>query len=139
MRALRLLWAAPITLFGALLAVTIRLSGGRFERQGPAWEASGGCSPRVLWLMNPWMQIEAITLGHVILVRDAITANRMRAHEQVHVRQYEHWGLFFPAAYLIASAAAKLRGECPYRGNAFEREAFASEARVNSGQNVRRD
>ncbi len=132
MRAVKLLWVAPITLFGALLATMIRVSGGRFERQGTAWEASGGCARRVLWLINPWMQIEAITLGHVILARDATTASRMRSHEQVHVRQYERWGVLFPAAYLIASAAAALRGKCPYRGNAFEREAF------ESGQDIRR-
>lgn len=138
MRALKLLWAAPVTVLGALLAVAISVSGGRIERQGPAWEASGGLAPGLLWLMNPWMRIEAITLGHVILACDAGTANRMRRHEQVHVHQYETWGLLFPAAYLLSSGWAFLRGECPYRGNVFEREAFASEGSANSGQNVRR-
>lgn len=86
--------------------------------------------------MNPWMRVEAITLGHVIVARDVETADRMRTHEQVHVRQYERWGMIFPLAYLVASAIAVIRGDCAYRGNAFEREAFGT---TNSGQNVSRD
>jgi hypothetical protein len=136
MRILAHLWAAPITLFGALLAGLIRLSGGLVNWKGIAWEATDGCAARLLWLMNPWMKIEAITLGHVIVARDASTADSMRTHEQVHVRQYERWGILFPVAYFAASAVAYLRGKCPYRGNAFEREAFSA---ASSGQDIRRD
>jgi hypothetical protein len=117
-------WAAPITLVGLLFATVIRASSGQLQHHGNAWEATGGCAPWLLWLMNPWLLIEAITFGHVIIARDAMTARRVRAHEQVHVCQYERWGVLFPIAYLAASVMAILRGECPYRGNRFEREAF---------------
>jgi hypothetical protein len=119
-----MLWPAPITLLGAALATLIRATNGRWERHGPAWEASGGLAPRLLRLMNPWGAIEAITLGHIIIARDAPTATRLRTHEQVHVRQYEQWGIVFPFAYLTASVIAVLKGGDAYRDNAFEREAF---------------
>jgi hypothetical protein len=48
---------------------------------------------------------------------------RLRAHEQVHVRQYELLGPLFLLAYPAASLLAWLRGQCPYAGNAFERHA----------------
>ena len=73
------LWAAPITLIGLLLAAAIRLSGGQVSHRNIAIEACGGYAPRLLWLMNPWMRIEAITLGHVIIARDDATAARMHA------------------------------------------------------------
>lgn len=139
-------WAAPITLLALPPALMIRLTGGRVLRQGIAWEAAGGCAPRLLWLMNPWMRIDAITLGHIIIAKDAATADCMRTHEQVHVRQYERWGMFFPLAYAAASINARARGACPYRGNAFEQEAFATAAATitlakaeTSGQNTGRD
>lgn len=122
-RWLSRLWAAPISAYGLLLAAIICASGGQFRRQGIAFEATGGCASRLLWLMNPRSRIEAITLGHVIIVRDNATAERWRAHEHVHVRQYEQWGMFFPVAYAIASILAVRRGECAYRGNRFEKEA----------------
>lgn len=146
MRWIGRLWAAPITLLASPLALIIHFTGGRFARRGIAWEAAGGCAQRLLWLMNPWMRIDAITLGHIIIARDAATADCMRTHEQVHVRQYERWGVFFPFAYAAASINAGARGACPYRGNVFEQEAFATAAAANtlakaesSGQNTGRD
>jgi hypothetical protein len=47
-----------------------------------------------------------------------------RAHERVHVRQCERWGIFFLPAYLGGSLWAAMRGGDPYRDNPFEREAF---------------
>jgi hypothetical protein len=108
-----------------MLAAIVRATGGQLQRQGNAFEATDGCAPRLLWLLNPWMAIEAITFGHAIIARDATTAKRLRAHEQVHVRQYERWGPLFPLAYAVASVMAILCGDCPYRGNRFEIEAFS--------------
>jgi hypothetical protein len=51
----------------------------------------------------------------------------LRSHEQVHVRQYERWGVLFVPAYLASSAWQLLRGRHVYRDNWFEREAFAQE------------
>jgi hypothetical protein len=69
------------------------------------------------------LRFHAITLGHVILGTDPPTLARLRAHEQVHVRQYERWGPLFFLAYPAASAWLWLRGGRPYRDNPFERQA----------------
>jgi hypothetical protein len=78
---------------------------------------SGGCS--------------AITIGHVILGRDQHCLDRFRAHEQVHVRQYERWGPFMIPAYLLASGILLLWGKHPYLDNPFE-----VQARKESGQSL---
>jgi hypothetical protein len=52
----------------------------------------------------------------------------VRAHEQVHVRQYERWGPLFVPAYLLSSLVELLRGRRPYRDNWFEREAYGKTA-----------
>ncbi len=121
------LWPLPITLFGLTLAGIIKASGGECAGVGNALEASSGVASRILWLLNPWGQIEAITLGHVIIARDSATAERLRAHEHTHVRQYERWGVIFPFAYLAASAIAVFRGGDAYRDNVFEVEAFKAQ------------
>jgi hypothetical protein len=69
------------------------------------------------------MSIAAITLGHVVLAQTRADLEQTRAHERVHVRQYERWGPFFPLLYLGASLAAWSRGDHPYLDNRFEREA----------------
>lgn len=125
MRVLKYLWPLPITFFGLLLAGIVKASGGYCLRHDNALEASNGAASRLLWLMNPWAHIEAITLGHVVLARDTDTAARLRTHEHTHVRQYERWGVIFPFAYLASSAIAVIKGGDAYRDNVFEREAFA--------------
>jgi hypothetical protein len=64
-----------------------------------------------------------LTLGHVVLARDLPALQQTRAHERVHVRQYERWGPFFLPAYAAASLWALSRGRHPYVDNWFEREA----------------
>jgi hypothetical protein len=66
----------------------------------------------------------AMTLGHVVLGRDAWLLDCTRAHERVHVRQAERWGPLFLPAYLLASAAIAVRGGNAYLDNPFEREAY---------------
>jgi hypothetical protein len=107
-----------------ILAAIVKASGGICKRYGNALEASNGAASRLLWIMNPWGNIEAITLGHVVLARDPATAARLRTHEHTHVRQYERWGVIFPFAYLASSAIAVMKGGDAYRDNVFEREAF---------------
>jgi hypothetical protein len=124
MRLWRYLWPLPITIFGLILAAIVKASGGICKRYGNALEASNGAASRLLWLLNPWGNIEAITLGHVVLARDPATAARLRTHEHTHVRQYERWGMIFPFAYLASSAIAVMKGGDAYRDNVFEREAF---------------
>jgi hypothetical protein len=117
-------WPAPISFLGLLLAALVHLSRGRTDVHRGVLEATHGIAPKLLWLMNPFGGIEAITLGHVVIARNRLTATRLRAHEHAHVRQYERWGFVFPIAYVAASVIAMLRGGSPYYDNAFEREAF---------------
>ena len=68
-----------------------------------------------------------MTLGHVVLGKDAEALEWSRSHERVHVRQCERWGPLFLPAYGVASLVALCRGRDAYRDNAFEREAYDSE------------
>jgi hypothetical protein len=122
------LWVSPITLAGVVFAIFIRATGGNIVKHGIAWEAYNGCAAKLLWLLNPWMKIDAITIGHIIIARDELAATRLRAHEHAHVRQYERWGVAFPFAYVIASIIAVTKGGDAYRDNVFEGEARRAEA-----------
>lgn len=92
-------------------------------------EAHGGA---VSWALRHLVPLRggaaALTLGHVVLGRDAATLDATRGHERVHVRQYERWGPLFVPAYLAASLWALARRRPAYAANRFEREAFAREA-----------
>jgi len=125
--ALRRLWAAPASLIGLTFVPLARATGGRVRIVRGVVEVSGGLLTPLLSRGNPWFPIQAITLGHVVLGVSAEILERCRAHERVHVRQYEKWGPLFPLLYLASSAAALGRGRGGYAGNAFEREAFAAE------------
>lgn len=52
---------------------------------------------------------------------------RLRAHEQAHVAQYERWGPLFLVAYPLAGLAAWLRGRDAYHDNPFEVQARRAE------------
>ncbi len=69
-------------------------------------------------------QFGAITLGHVVIARDAQQMAELRAHERVHVRQYARWGILFFPLYLGSSCWQLVRGRRFYRDNCFEREAY---------------
>lgn len=123
------LWAAPSTLVGLVVLAatarraTVRLVDGVLEAHGPtiAWAL------RRLTVLPGG--VTAITLGHVVLGRDAASLSATRAHERVHVRQYARWGPFFLPAYALASLWAVIRGRHFYLDNPFEREAMACETR----------
>lgn len=118
------LWASPWTLLGLVAGGAGLATGGRVRRRGRVIEFYGGVVP---WLLS-WMPdgdfVSAMTLGHVILGRTDAALDVCRAHELVHVRQYERWGPLFVPAYLLASLLLWLRGRDAYRENPFERQAF---------------
>ena len=120
----RYAWAAPTTALGLLvmLAASWRL---RARVVDGVIEAHG---PGIAWLLTHMTLLQggasAVTLGHVVIGRDARSLDRDRAHERVHVRQCERWGPLFVPAYLAASAWAAWRGGHFYVDNVFEREAF---------------
>jgi hypothetical protein len=123
---LRYLWALPVTLMGAVLALLGGLTGGRVSFHTGVLEARGGVLALLLRRAVPLRGgASAMTLGHTVLARDRGSLDRTRVHERVHVRQYERWGLFFLPAYAVASVIAAGRGGHYYRDNVFEREAVA--------------
>ena len=89
------------------------------------FEAAGGILGPLLSRGNPWFPIAAITLGHVVLAVDARALESTRAHERIHVRQYERFGALFPLFYFAASLGALRRGGSAYGDNRFEKEACA--------------
>lgn len=125
-RCLRYLWALPTTAVGLVFVPLALLSGGHLHVVRGVLEIHGGL---IGWLLRHAVPLRggaaALTLGHVVLGRDAGCLARCRDHEHVHVRQVERWGLFFIPAYFTASLIAWLRGKDPYYDNHFEREAYA--------------
>lgn len=124
-RALIYLWAGPTSLIGLCLLPIALLSGGRARCVDGVIEIYGGA---ITFLLRYCTLLRggasALTLGHVVLARNAELLNATRAHERVHVRQCERWGPLFLPAYGIASLIALARGQHAYRDNAFEREAY---------------
>src|SRR4051812_19319921 len=94
-------WAAPYSALGLLLGMAVIFFGGHARTRQGALEFGGGRLGQLI----PKLPISfvAITFGHVILGLDAATLDAVRAHEQVHVRQYERWGPLFGPAYLLSS------------------------------------
>jgi hypothetical protein len=121
------LWAAPVSA-AALPALPLALAtGGSSRIRDGVLEIEGGALSALLSRGLPGFPISAITLGHVVLAADAGAHARCRAHERVHVRQYERWGVAFPILYLASSIAAVFSGGSAYRDNAFEKAAFREE------------
>jgi hypothetical protein len=112
-----------MTLVGLVFVVAGILTGGRVAVVSGAIEAHGGVIRRGLRRVPVSGGAGALTLGHVVLGADEAALARSRAHERVHVKQYEKWGLAFPVAYAASSLGALIRGSHPYTGNRFEKEA----------------
>ena len=122
-RLLRYLWAGPTTLIGLVLAIA-SLRRGRVAIVDGVIEAHSPFLRRALASFTPLARgADAMTLGHVVLGRNARALEVTRAHERVHVRQYEAWGPVFLPAYFLAGAYELIRGRHPYFDNRFEREA----------------
>lgn len=121
------LWTLPNTLLGLALALLSRLAGGvRGQVVHGVVEVYGLGVRRLLRRLRPGgLTIEAFAMGHVVLAGDRGTLEQTRAHEAIHVRQYERWGPFFLPAYWIAGRLAAWRGGDSYRDNPFEQEARA--------------
>ena len=134
LRLLCYVWALPVTLIGMLVVVMAKSSGGSVQKVDGVLESAGGWPARILRRGFPVSgAVAAITLGHVVVgvSLDALTATR--AHERVHVRQFERWGMLLLVLYPLAGLLALLRGGNPYRDNAFEQEARAAEMTPSCG------
>ena len=123
---LRYAWASPATAVGGALALTAMCSGATAQRVDGILEISGGRLPRLMLHAPACARFVAITLGHVIIATDHAVLAGVRAHEQVHVRQYERWGVLFFPLYAASSVMQLLRRRRPYLDNHFERQAYAA-------------
>ena len=124
MRVLGYLWALPTTAFGLLFVPDAWLTG-KVRRVNGVLEVHGRLARFVLRHITPFAEGAcAMTLGHVVIARDAELLEKTREHERVHVRQCERWGPLFIPVYLFMSVLAWCRGLNAYEDNPFEREAF---------------
>ena len=122
---LRVLWALPCSVVGALLGMAIVALGGSARRVDHTIEVALAVEQPHTLVWARQFRFSAITLGHVIVGQSHEALAALRAHERVHVRQYELFGPLFFVAYPGASVWALIRGQCPYRGNHFEKQALA--------------
>ena len=125
--ALRLLWALPCSVVGLALAVPVLCMGGTVRRVEHTLEVALASHQRQLPNWASQLPFAGITFGHVVLGQSHEVLAALRPHERVHVKQYERLGLLFFVAYPASSLVALLRGQCPYRGNRFEQEAYAAQ------------
>ena len=133
MRFLRYIWAGPTTFVGLVVAFAL-LRRGHIALVDGVVEAHGPLLERALASFTPLAgPADAMTLGHVVLGRNALVLEMTRAHERVHVRQYECWGPFFLPAYFLSSVYAAARGRHPYFDNRFELEARLAPMAVSRG------
>jgi hypothetical protein len=110
---------------GLMLALPALLCGATTHVNAGALEVAGGWLGRAAARLPRALRFSAITFGHVILAVDHQSLAPLRAHEQVHVRQYERWGLLFIPLYLASGLVQFAAGRDPYLHNCFEREAVA--------------
>lgn len=126
---MRYAWAGPSTILGLTLAL-LALRRGRISIVDGVIEVHG---PALDWALARFIPLSggaaAITFGHVVLGRDAATLAATRAHERVHVAQYERWGPLFIPAYLLSGLWAHVRGGHAYFDNPFERDAVRRDCR----------
>lgn len=122
----RTLWTLPTTAVGLLVGGLCTPWGSRWQYVDGVLECHSGA---VAWLLEHATPLAggamAITFGDVVLGCSPAALDLTRTHERVHVRQAHRWGPLFIPAYLLASLVAWLQKRGAYRGNAFEREAYA--------------
>lgn len=123
-RLLRYAWAGPNTLLGLALGLLMIVLGAEARAVRGVLEISGGALGSLFRAPAVRCPFHAVTLGHVVLGTDRATLDAARAHERVHVRQYERWGPLFLPAYFASSLWQLARGRRCYRDNWFERQAY---------------
>jgi hypothetical protein len=117
----RYLWASPATLLGLLTALVLLPFGAGVALRSGVVEVSLDRPGN--WSRGRLLPFTAITLGHVVVATSALEQDRLRAHERVHVAQFERWGPILLLAYPAESVFQLLRGHRPYWDNRFEVQA----------------
>jgi hypothetical protein len=123
LKVAKLLWAAPCSAVGVVLAAIPLALGGKAVWKRGALEVTYRQSQASCGRFARVLPFRGIVFGHVILAVTSEELVRIGPHERVHVEQYERWGLFFFAAYGLSSAWQLLRGRSPYWYNHFEVQA----------------
>ena len=131
-RLLRYAWASPATVIGLFIATIVICLGARARLVEGVIEVGGGPLGAFGRARLKLLRFEAIALGHVVIGNNHEVLARVRAHEQVHVRQYERWGLLFFPLYWGSSIWQFLCGRDAYLHNHFEVEAFRGAAEVEA-------
>jgi hypothetical protein len=122
---LRLVWPLLCSAVGVLVGIAVIGVGGGARRVSHTVEVALSLSQVGVPAWARSFRFSAVTLGHVIIGQSHEVLADLRDHERVHVRQYEVLGPFFFLAYPASSMLALWRGQCPYLGNRFEKQAFA--------------
>ncbi|HYD34404.1 MAG TPA: signal peptide prediction [Methylophilaceae bacterium] len=125
----KLLWASPGSLVGLIVGVVLLLLGGKAKCMQGTLEVAFRKRHMHCGNLMRGLPFRAITFGHVILAITEEELDHLRAHERVHVRQYERWGIFFFPAYLASSLWQLLRGRRAYWDNYFEVQARRESSR----------
>ena len=117
------LWAAPCSAIGLVLgAVPIALGGSATCADGVLEityrDRNAGCGR-----IARRLPFRGIVFGHVILAVTREELQCIRAHERIHVDQYERWGALFFLAYGASGLWQLLHGRKTYWDNAFEVQA----------------
>ncbi|MCR5886105.1 signal peptide prediction [Rhizobacter sp. J219] len=119
----KMLWAAPCSAIGLLLAtIPLALGGKAAWRQG-ALEVTYRQSQASCGKLARSLPFRGIVFGQVILAVSEEELFRIGPHERVHVEQYERWGPVFFLAYGLSGLGQLLHGRSPYWYNHFEVQA----------------
>jgi hypothetical protein len=122
-KLLRYAWASPCSFVGLLLLLAGFFSGASVRVVAGVIEVAGGRISSWVSRLPRCLQFSVITFGHVILADTCTSLVCHRVHEQVHVRQYEKWGILFFPLYCGSCLIQLLCGRNPYSDNHFERQA----------------
>jgi hypothetical protein len=123
-RLLSYAWASPASVVGMLGVVLACIGRGvQVAVVDGVIEVAGTGLARWLARSARLAPFHAITLGHVVIGASPAVLASCRAHERVHVLQYERYGVFFFPLYAASSGWQWLRGRSPYWENHFEQQA----------------
>ena len=127
---IKYIWASPATSLGIFAGFIAVLLGATVNVFRGVIEIS--LRPRSASVTQALARLPyaAITFGHVVIAQSEEYQNLLRAHERVHVAQYEKWGLVFFIAYPLESVLQRFQGNHPYLDNRFEVSARSEAAQL---------
>jgi len=125
-RGVAYFWTAPNSLLGLTVGVIGLCFGGGVSVHRGCLEFHGGLSKAILSRLG----VVGMTLGHTILGQTKLDLERVRDHEQVHVRQYEILGPLFILKWRRMTCRIRvILGRSTFANVAFRfaKEAFPTE------------